>query len=111
MTKLFPCSRHPSTPLRMTILAALANLLLRQSRNICLAREICQNRLTGQAIVMETTFDVKEQMNVGDLVIIPYQMPRMSLAASEHISLGFQGGSQTSLISTSLTPSSSATAR
>ena len=30
MTKLLPFCCHPSTPLRMTIFAALANLLLRQ---------------------------------------------------------------------------------
>ncbi len=42
MTEPFPCNRHPSTPLRMTIFAALANLLLR------LFRRVLPPRLVGE---------------------------------------------------------------
>jgi hypothetical protein len=35
MTKSLPCSRHPSTPLRMTIAAGVAKLFLASPLHIC----------------------------------------------------------------------------
>jgi hypothetical protein len=41
MTKSLPFGRHPSTPLRMTIFAAFANLLFKQPLLICRVSGTC----------------------------------------------------------------------
>ncbi len=63
MTKLLPCSRHPSTPLRMTVIAALAKLFLRQPPDIYRSRSsVVQLLIT--ALVLFTAGGASAQGNV-----------------------------------------------